>query len=137
VGYGLTVTDIPGLDVLDDEPFVSLSTFRRSGDPVATTVWIVREGDALYVTTGEGTGKVRRVRRDPRVSMRPCSRLGRIAADAPSVTGIAEIFTDPRVTERVMSAFGRKYRTQFRIAMAMERFRKKGGRRVLLRITSG
>ncbi len=137
MGYGQTVTDIPGLDVLDDEPFVALSTFRRSGEPVATTVWIVREGDALYVTTGETTGKVRRVRGDPRVTMRPCSRLGRIAEGAPSVSGVAEIVTDPGVTDRVMSAFRTKYRMQFRIAMAMERFRKKGGGRVLLRITSG
>lgn len=126
-----------GLERLDDEPFVSLATFRRSGEPVATTVWIVRDGDALYVTTGETTGKVRRVRRDPRVALRPCTRFGRVDEHAPSVSGVAKIVTDPEVTERVMAAFRRKYRTQFRLAMALERFRKPGGRRVLLRITSG
>ncbi|MFD2080849.1 hypothetical protein SAMN05421678_109225 [Actinopolymorpha cephalotaxi] len=131
------MTDAPGLALLDDEPFVSLTTFRRSGEPVATTVWIVRDGDALYVTTGETTGKVRRLRRDPRVTMRPCTRMGRVAEDAPSVPAVAEVVTDPEVTGRVMSAFRTKYRTQFRLAMALERFRKKGGGRVLLRITSG
>lgn len=130
------MTDAPGLALLDHEPFVSLTTFRRSGEPAATTVWIVRDGDALYVTTGESTGKVRRVRRDPRVELRPCTRFGRVDEDAPSASGVAEIVTDPNVTERVMSAFRTKYGAQFRLAMALERFRKKGGGRVLLRIAS-
>ncbi|MET9021473.1 PPOX class F420-dependent oxidoreductase [Actinopolymorpha sp. NPDC004070] len=131
------MTDATSLALLDHEPFVSLSTFRHSGEPVATTVWIVRDGDALYVTTGESTGKVRRVRRDPRVTMRPCTRLGRVGEGAPSVSGVAEVVTDPAVTERVMAAFRAKYRMQFRLAMALERFRKKGGTRILLRITPG
>ncbi|GAA2757910.1 PPOX class F420-dependent oxidoreductase [Actinopolymorpha rutila] len=131
------MADAPGLALLDDEPFVSLTTYRRSGEPVATTVWIVRDGDALYVTTGATTGKARRVRRDPRVALRPCSRLGRVGEDAPSVSAVAEIVTDPEVTEQVMSAFRSKHGVQFRLAMALERFRKKGGGRILLRITSG
>ena len=45
---------------LGREKFVSLTTFRRSGDAVSTPVWIAQDGDALVVTTTEQTGKVKR-----------------------------------------------------------------------------
>jgi uncharacterized protein len=45
--------------------FVSLTTFRPSGAPVATPVWVARDGDALVVTTAVDTGKLRRLRHDP------------------------------------------------------------------------
>ena len=36
---------------LGDEQFLSLTTFRKSGERVSTPVWIGRDGDALMVTT--------------------------------------------------------------------------------------
>ncbi|MDT7579905.1 MAG: uncharacterized protein QOK35_1169, partial [Pseudonocardiales bacterium] len=52
---------MPTLAEMADEQFVSLSTFRRSGAPVATPVWIARDGDALVVTTIADSGKVKRL----------------------------------------------------------------------------
>ena len=67
------------LTALGHERFVSLTTFRRNGEGVATPVWVARDGDALVVITPEGTGKLRRLRRDDRVTLRPCDRRGRVA----------------------------------------------------------
>ena len=64
---------------LGREKFVSLTTYRRSGDAVSTPVWIGQDGDAFVVTTAEHAGKVKRVRNNPRVQLRACSRTGRVA----------------------------------------------------------
>ena len=73
------------------QEFVSLITFRRTGAPVATPVWIAPDGDALVVTTPVESGKVKRLRRDPRVELRPCSRRGKVADGASMVAAVAEI----------------------------------------------
>ena len=62
---------------LADERFVSLTTFRRSGQPVSTPVWVGRDGDALVVLTPSGSGKVKRLRADPRVEVQACGRCAR------------------------------------------------------------
>ena len=53
---------------LADARFGSLTTFRRSGERVSTPVWVGRDGGALVVLTLAASGKVRRLRRDPRVA---------------------------------------------------------------------
>ena len=64
------------------QEFVSLTTFRRTGASVATPVWIAPDGDVLVVTTPVESGKVKRLRPDPRVELRPCSRRGAVADGA-------------------------------------------------------
>ncbi|MBG6214925.1 MAG: PPOX class F420-dependent oxidoreductase [Cryobacterium sp.] len=125
------------LDALGDERFVSLTTFRKSGEGVSTPVWIARDGDALVVTTPEGTGKVKRLRNSARVELRPCDRMGKVKEDVASVAARAEIVTVAGVTERLNVIFLGKYKLEYRIIMLIERLAKKGRRdRVMLRITS-
>jgi PPOX class probable F420-dependent enzyme len=117
---------------LADQQFVSLTTFRRSGAPVATPVWIARDGDALVVTTAADSGKVKRLRNDPRVELRPSSRRGRVAADAPVATGMAEVVAP---SERATAALRRKYGLQYRLITGLERVLARGRReRVILRL---
>ena len=54
-----------------------LVTFRRNGASVATPVWFGIQGDRLYIRTGAQDGKVKRIRRDPRVLLAPCNFRGR------------------------------------------------------------
>jgi uncharacterized protein len=60
---------------LGRERYISITTFRRDGTPVATPVWVVAEGGRLYVWTGAQTGKAKRIRHHPAVTVAPC--LGR------------------------------------------------------------
>ena len=73
----MTSTD-SAFAALGDEWFLSLTTFRKSGERVSTPVWIGRDGDALIVTTPQASGKVKRLRNSPRVEVRPCNRMGRV-----------------------------------------------------------
>jgi PPOX class probable F420-dependent enzyme len=121
---------------LGHEKFVALTTFRRSGAAVSTPVWVGLDGEALVVTTGEQTGKVKRLRNDPRVELRPCSRTGRVRDHAVAVSGTAEILTDDQSRSRLTEVIRRKYGLEFRVVMAVERLtRSRPAKRVIVRIT--
>jgi len=53
-----------------------LVTYRRDGTPVPTPVWAARAGGVLYVRTERSSGKVKRLRRDPRLLVAPCTMRG-------------------------------------------------------------
>ena len=116
----------PAFLQLGDERFVSLTTFRKSGVGVSTPVWIAREGDALIVTTPSDTGKVKRLRNDPRVELRPSNRMGKVHPDAPVFRGSAEIIEDAAAVERMGETFLAKYRLEYRIFLWIERRAKHG-----------
>jgi PPOX class probable F420-dependent enzyme len=121
---------------LGDQRFVSLTTFRKTGERVSTPVWIAREGHALVVTTPSGSGKVKRLRRDPRVELQPCSRTGRVDETDVPATGTAEILTGSGVRQRLTSIIREKYRMEYRVVMGIERLVSRRNReRFILRIT--
>src|SRR6478735_2908957 len=127
------------LTALADEPFVSLTTFRASGEPVATPVWIGRDqlgsGD-LLVLTPRGSGKVGRLRADARVELRPCDRRGRVREDAPTVSAVTEILETPAEVDAVRDIIRRKYGAEYRIFMLVEAIvrRTRHVERVVLRL---
>lgn len=131
------MTYAPELNALADQRFVSLTTFRKTGNAVSTPVWIARDGDALVVTTPAGSGKVKRLRNSSRVELRPCDRMGKVTEGAVSVSARAEIVEGAGVEERLSQIFLGKYKLQYRMIMLIERLRKQGRQnRVMLRITS-
>jgi hypothetical protein len=124
------------LDDLADEKFVSLTTFRSNGVGVPTPVWIGRDGDALVVTTPVGSGKVKRLRKNRTVELRPCSRRGSVDDDAPTVTAVAEIVEGDAAMRRLDQVLKPKYSLEYRIVMSIERLMRRGSsQRVMLRIT--
>lgn len=127
----------PELQAVGRRRYVSLTTFRRSGVPVATAVWIAPAGEALAVLTGSATGKAKRLRHDPRVELRECSASGRVADGAPVVAGRAQIVTDPQEQEALLAGHRRKYGWQYRGWRALQRLLERRGAApdVVLRIT--
>lgn len=127
---------------LGDERVVSLTTFRRTGEPVSTPVWVVRDASSLVVYTPAASGKARRLRADPRVTLRACDRRGRVAAGAPTVEATAEVDDDPRAVAEVEGLVRLKYGWEFaafRLVEAGLRRLRGGGSvpdaRVVLRVT--
>ena len=125
---------------MGDEDFVRLTTFRKTGDPVGTAVWVVRDGDDLLVTTPAGSGKLKRLRHTSRVELQPCSRGGSVSEGAPTVTGDATVDADPDAHAQVEHLFAAKYGIQYRIAMVVEKAirtvkRSTGTARRIIRIT--
>ena len=95
--------------VLGDEQYLSLTTFRKSGERVSTPMWVVRDGDALVMFTPEESAKVKRLRNSPRVELRPCNQVGRVKDGVDPVTGMAEVLTDEDSLERATGMIRRKY----------------------------
>jgi uncharacterized protein len=121
---------------LGDEKFVSLTTFKRNGDAVATPMWIVGDGARLLVWTPADSWKVKRVRRDPRVTLTPCGRTGKVTTGQPVVSGTAEVITDPGEVARVESLVKRKYGLEFRVVTFIEAVAARGRKpRSVLSIT--
>jgi uncharacterized protein len=82
---------------LADARYVSLTTFRKDGTPVATPVWVVGDDGRLLVVTGAESWKVKRIRHDPHVRVAPCTGRGKLKGDA--VDARAEIVSDTRLVE--------------------------------------
>lgn len=98
-----------GSSTFDRAKYVSLTTFRRDGTPVATPVWIVRHDDGWACTTGSASGKVKRLRHTSQVEVAPCDARGRIADDAVRSVGTGRVVTDDPEYQRIRSAVLRKY----------------------------
>ena len=96
---------------LGRERYISITTFRRDGSPVATPVWVVADSDRLYVWTGAQTGKAKRIRHNPAVTVAPCS--GRGALTGPAVPARAQIVPSAS-RPQVWALFLAKYRLQLR-----------------------
>ena len=65
-----------------------LTTFRRNGEGVGTPVGIKIAAGKAYFTTWSTTGKVKRLARDPRVTLAPFTKMG-MKAIGPPVAGLA------------------------------------------------
>jgi PPOX class probable F420-dependent enzyme len=90
--------------------YLSLTTFRRDGTPVATPVWVARQGDELVVYTARSSGKVKRLRNNNRVLLASCDMHGRVNGDV--VEGTARLQDD---AESAISLIRRKYGLQARL----------------------
>jgi len=84
-----------GVSTLVGEKYISLTTFKQDGTPVATPVWVVSDdGRRLLVWTGPQTWKVKRLRRDPRVIVSASDLRGRTRGE--SYEGVGRLLDIPR-----------------------------------------
>jgi PPOX class probable F420-dependent enzyme len=61
-----------------DHKYLSLETFKKSGQGVQTPVWFVLHDDALYAYTEADSWKVKRIRNNPRVRVAVCNIRGAV-----------------------------------------------------------
>ena len=118
--------------------YLSLTSFRRDGTGVATPVWFVEADGRLLVETDAGSYKVRRIRRNPRVTIAPCTATGRLRGTP--VPARAELLPDTELA-RVDRLMGDKYRVDLyvikplRTIQAALHRRRPRGTPVVLEIT--
>src|SRR5262249_19908283 len=108
MGHPMTALDPHTLNTLARAQYVSLTTYRKDGTPVATPVWHVVDNGRLYVWTEAGSWKVKRLRRDPRVKVVVCDVRGRIKPGAAEAMGTGRLL-DADGTEQVRQLLDRKY----------------------------
>jgi uncharacterized protein len=87
--------------------YLSITSYRRDGTGVATPVWFVTDDEQLLVMTAVGSGKVKRIRRNPFVTVAECSARGRLRGMP--IAARAELLPTAEV-ERVRRLMERKYR---------------------------
>lgn len=61
--------------------YLSLESFRKTGVGVPTPVWFAQDGATFYVYSEADSGKVKRIRNNPRVRIAPCSVRGKLRGD--------------------------------------------------------
>jgi uncharacterized protein len=123
-------------DAIAASRYVSLTTFRKSGERVSTAMWIARDGDAVIMSTHVDSGKVKRLRNNPSVELRPSSAGGSVKSGIEPVAGTAELIFDQVRRDPLVERLHEKYGLQQRLLAWLER--RRGGRstdRVMLRIT--
>jgi uncharacterized protein len=58
--------------------YLNLETYRRTGQPVGTPVWFAMERGVIYVYSLASSGKVKRIRNNPKVRIAPCDARGTV-----------------------------------------------------------
>ena len=105
-----TETD-KNLTQLKDGTHISIKTFRKNGEGVATPVWFTEENDKFYICTGGATFKVKRIRNNPKVQIASSDSKGNLKGK--NFEGKARILATDEVNP-IIKLFRNKYR-MFRI----------------------
>ena len=97
---------------LAPQEFIVLTTYRKSGTAVPTTVWFAYDQGKIYITTGTTAGKIKRVRNNGHVQMTPSDRVGNLLGQ-PEVAGEAKEVQTSQERELARTVLEQKYGEQF------------------------
>lgn len=98
------------------QPYCLLTTFRRDGTPVPTPMWFAVQDETLYFYTRGQSGKVKRLRRDPRVTVGPCDSSGRLKG--PTWEGVARLLEpDSEEVRRANALLAERYGLKRRLLL--------------------
>ena len=61
-----------------NQNYLNLESFKRDGTPVRTPLWFAEDDGVLYIYTLAKAWKVKRIRRNPRVRLAPCTIRGQV-----------------------------------------------------------
>lgn len=111
----------PALEQFENQAYLNLETYRKSGEGVKTPVWFVQDGSTIYVRTGEDSWKVKRLRNNPQASIVPSTSTGGPLGDWVAATAV--LVEDERLAQEVNEMFNRKYGLQKRFFDLMGRVR--------------
>ncbi|MFI4984842.1 MAG: PPOX class F420-dependent oxidoreductase [Solirubrobacterales bacterium] len=96
-----------------------LVTYRGDGTPVPTPVWAAEEAGRLYVRSERSSGKVKRLRRDARLLVAPCTVRGEpLGAPLEACARVLAAEEEP-LAERALAARYGPGRALFERAMDM------------------
>ena len=96
------------LNDLSSAQYINLITYKRDNTPVSTAVWVVGIENALYVTTGKVSGKVKRVRNNGKAKIHETNQSGsqKLSEDLNLQASIVE---DPVEKQEGIDAIMNKY----------------------------
>ena len=113
-------------------PYISLATFRKSGETVATPMWTAGIDACLYMFTTPDAGKVKRLRNSSRVQVAVCNFKG--ALEGEWVPATASFVSDKAEIRAALSALRKKYGWQMLLADLGAKLIGRFPKRVYIRI---
>ena len=97
--------------------YISLVTFRMSGERVPTAVWFAKFSDIANtygVITETNAGKVKRIRNNAKIEVQVCDIKGNVTARAKTYSGIAHLVIGDQAVA-VRKAIAKRYGITYRM----------------------
>ncbi|MFE9552153.1 PPOX class F420-dependent oxidoreductase [Streptomyces sp. NPDC006692] len=120
------------LDRLGAGKYLLVTSYKKDGSPVATPVWVVRDGAALMIWTVADSWKVKRIRNRPGVLAGPCDVRGNPTGEQHPATAV---ICDAATTAACRALLRRKYGLLGRLTLLGSRLRRGPSGTVAVRIT--
>ena len=92
---------------LDNEKYIRLTTYRKTGEAVITPMWFAESKGIIYVGTGVNAGKIKRIRHTERVTLAACTMSGK--ATGSEIEGRARVVSEPEEINAAEAALSKKY----------------------------
>jgi PPOX class probable F420-dependent enzyme len=102
-----TVIERAAIPSLGRAQCIALTTFRKSGQRVVTPVMFAQGHETIYIGTRADAGKLKRLRRNGRVMLAPCTYSGKVTGAV--FAGKARILTEPLECTAASTALAKKY----------------------------
>ena len=102
---------------LELQKYISLVTFRRSGERVPTAVWFAKFGDTentFGVITETNAGKVKRIRNNPKIEVQVCDIKGNVTEGTKTYSGTAHLVIGDQAVA-VRKAIAKRYGITYRL----------------------
>jgi uncharacterized protein len=95
---------------ISDEKYVASTTYRKSGAAVPTPTWIVPlESGQVGFWTSSASGKYKRLRNNPRITLQPSDSRGRVTAGSAPAEGTVALVTSGPDFEAIQREVRAKY----------------------------
>jgi uncharacterized protein len=95
---------------ISDEKYIASTTYRKSGAAVTTPTWVVAlDGGRVGFWTSSASGKYKRLRGNPRISVQPSDARGRVKTGSGLLEGTAELVTGGADFDAIQRGVRAKY----------------------------
>jgi PPOX class probable F420-dependent enzyme len=92
---------------LDKEKYMSLTTFRKTGEAVVTPMWFAESKGTIYISTGVNAGKIKRIRHNERVTLAASTLSGKVTGS--ELEGKARVVSEPQEISAAGASLSKKY----------------------------
>ena len=97
--------------------YVSLITYKKNGNPLATPVWFVEQNEKIYFVTLQGRYKVKRIKHNQSVKIASSNMRGKPKGEY--FDGLGRILSDDE-SKPIIELFKKKYR-MFKMMFKIDR----------------
>lgn len=66
------------IEQFENQEFINIESFRKDGSGKKTPVWVLKDANVLYIQTGAGSYKLKRMKQNPHVRVTPCTVDGTV-----------------------------------------------------------